>query len=330
MISKCEDPIVVVGAGIAGLTAAKSLKELGYPVLVLEKSNALGGRLATRRIQLTTFDHGAQYFTARNPQFLKILAKWEEVQVVSKWFEKNGPEGGNEFTYIGCNGMTSIAKYLASGLEVHKNSKVGSVYRQATSWQVCLEDGKIIQASGLILTPPLPQTLEILQNSHINIPDEARDFVQQVQYEPCVTLLICLEQQVILEHPAGFYRSFSQKLIEWIADNKQKGISPTGFGLTVQLTPDASRELFELNDLDCFQLIYSEIKSLLKDVKVIDWQIKRWRYALVKNSGAQRFLWIEKLPPLILSGDAFAGPRVEAAALSGLSTAEQIIQYMET
>jgi predicted NAD/FAD-dependent oxidoreductase len=41
---------VVVGAGIAGLSAAEVLQARGVTVVVLEKSRGVGGRLATRRI----------------------------------------------------------------------------------------------------------------------------------------------------------------------------------------------------------------------------------------------------------------------------------------
>jgi predicted NAD/FAD-dependent oxidoreductase len=51
--------IVVVGAGLAGLTAARSLVAGGHDVLVLDKGRSPGGRMATRRIGGATFDHGA-------------------------------------------------------------------------------------------------------------------------------------------------------------------------------------------------------------------------------------------------------------------------------
>ncbi|MSO32728.1 MAG: FAD-dependent oxidoreductase, partial [Ilumatobacteraceae bacterium] len=58
--------VVVVGAGIAGLTAARALSHAGHSVIVLDKGRSVGGRMATRRIGDATVDHGAQFFTVRS------------------------------------------------------------------------------------------------------------------------------------------------------------------------------------------------------------------------------------------------------------------------
>jgi len=55
--------IAVVGAGMAGITCARTLQQAGHQVTVFEKSRGLGGRMATRDSAFGSFDHGAQYFT---------------------------------------------------------------------------------------------------------------------------------------------------------------------------------------------------------------------------------------------------------------------------
>jgi renalase len=65
--------IAIVGAGMAGITAARTLIQAGYRVTVLEKSRGAGGRMSTRRSEFGSFDHGAQYFTVRDARFRRMM-----------------------------------------------------------------------------------------------------------------------------------------------------------------------------------------------------------------------------------------------------------------
>lgn len=53
--------IIVIGAGIAGLTAARLLQSQGYTVIVLESTTRVGGRLKTNRSLDFAFDEGASW-----------------------------------------------------------------------------------------------------------------------------------------------------------------------------------------------------------------------------------------------------------------------------
>jgi len=71
----------IIGAGLSGLSAARHLAAQGLRVVIVEKSHGVGGRAATRRIQLPDgtqhlIDHGAQFFTARDPLFRSQVTAW--------------------------------------------------------------------------------------------------------------------------------------------------------------------------------------------------------------------------------------------------------------
>src|SRR5579862_200717 len=52
--------VAIIGAGMAGLAAARTLTAAGCRVVIYEQSKAVGGRVATRRIEGCILDHGAQ------------------------------------------------------------------------------------------------------------------------------------------------------------------------------------------------------------------------------------------------------------------------------
>src|SRR6218665_2074841 len=63
----------IVGAGMAGITCARTLAQAGHEVMVVEKSTEAGGRTATIDTPFGSFDAGAQYFTVRDPRFAQAV-----------------------------------------------------------------------------------------------------------------------------------------------------------------------------------------------------------------------------------------------------------------
>ncbi|HEX8781145.1 MAG TPA: FAD-dependent oxidoreductase, partial [Nocardioides sp.] len=66
---------VVVGAGVAGLVAARDLVAAGHEVLVLEGSATIGGKLRLARVGGVAVDVGAEAMLARRPEGLDLAAE---------------------------------------------------------------------------------------------------------------------------------------------------------------------------------------------------------------------------------------------------------------
>lgn len=117
--------VAVIGAGISGLMTARTLRDLGFDVTVFEKSRGLGGRTATRRVDPgLSFDHGAQYFTVRDPHFVRHVEAWVEQKIAAEWTGRIVTIDGTNVRlktdqthrYVGVPGMKAIAHHLGAGL----------------------------------------------------------------------------------------------------------------------------------------------------------------------------------------------------------------------
>src|SRR5260221_3661146 len=65
--------VVVIGAGVAGLAAARYLKSAGMQVTVLEKNPYVGGRVHTDCFEGLKVDTGAQFMTNFYAHTLQII-----------------------------------------------------------------------------------------------------------------------------------------------------------------------------------------------------------------------------------------------------------------
>lgn len=321
MSSSC----VVVGAGLAGLVAARSLAGAGWQVQVFDKGRAVGGRMATRRISGGTFDHGAQFFTVRHELFEHMVASWQEAGVVRQWshgFEpRHHPDEPEGFPrYIGIPGMTAIPKLLARGLEVHCGTGVAAVRRSPSTWQVELENNATLQADALLLTPPAPQVLALLQAGEVELAAADRQVLEQITYEPCLCLLALLDGPSQLPAPGAV--QLGSEPVAWIADNAQKGISGKP-AVTIHAGPIFSQEHWQDDDQSLARQLLGAAHPWL-GAAAVQHQVKRWRYSRPLGLTSTPCLALSSQPTLLVAGDAFGGPRVEGAVLSGLAAAELI------
>jgi len=318
------DRCLIVGAGMAGLTAARLLKENAITPIVLEKSKGVGGRMATRRIEKGVLDHGAQFLTARDARFQKLVAEWEARGVLREWCQgfpsDTGPrlcDGHTRYKAVG--GMTALAKHVARDLDVHLNTPVTAIRSAKGRWNVGTGTGESFEADALILTPPVPQALEIMEVSALPIPKATRDLLAGIHYDPCMTLLALLEHPSAIPDPGGM--RFSDGPVAFLADNHRKGISPDALCVTIQSSAEFAKTRGEDSDEAVARSLLIAVEKWVDASTVRAFQVKRWRYSMPLELYPDPCLLVLSDPPLILAGDAFGGPRVEGAALSGLAAA---------
>jgi len=107
------DRVVIIGAGLAGLAAARRLNHAGHEVLVLDKGRRIGGRISTRRAEGYLFNHGAQFVTARSAEFSEICLCAEQTGRMALW-----DIGRKAPCFSGMPAMRGLAEMLGEGLNI--------------------------------------------------------------------------------------------------------------------------------------------------------------------------------------------------------------------
>lgn len=133
--------IVIIGAGLAGLACAQALKQNGHTPTLFDKGRGLGGRMSTRRAQLSsgtvTFDHGAPFIAAQDAGFNAELERWREEGLVAPWPMEYGK------AWVGTPTMNAPITHLAKDHDIRLSSHVMGLLRDGTRWLVLLNDGSL-------------------------------------------------------------------------------------------------------------------------------------------------------------------------------------------
>lgn len=323
MVTSC----LIIGAGISGLLAARELSSRGVNITILEKSRGVGGRMATRRSLSGIYDHGAQFLTARDPAFVEITKEWRSLGLLETWSHgfqsETGKRSGDERPrYSGAGGMTAVPKHLAYPLNVLLNQRVSEIVRSGGMWTARTVEALSFTAEALILTCPLPQALALIESPEPLLARDIREQLGKIRYNSCVALLVGLDGPSRVPPPGGL--ALGPEPVRWLADNQQKGISPDATTLTVHAGPKTSAGLMESTDIQVAETLLSAVRQYIGS-NITETIVHRWKYAEPTMTFPSRTLTVATGPPLLIAGDAFGGPSVEGAALSGIASAEALV-----
>jgi predicted NAD/FAD-dependent oxidoreductase len=309
---------VVVGAGLAGLMAARMLAADGRPVLVLEAADQVGGRLATRRLGTGLFDHGAQFFTVRSDVFAAEVEKLCESGVVYEWCRGfNEVDGYPRFAAR--HGMQALAEHLAAGLDVRTGTVVEAVAPSAGGcWTVHGRDIEI-DAAAVLLTSPVPLSLALLDAGRVALNPAHEQGVRDLRYHSVLAVMAVLDRPSAIPSPGG--RQLADGPFSFVADNAAKGLSPIPT-VTLHAAHDLSAARWDDDPAVVLPELLELARPWLGAAEVVQAELVHWAHAGPVMPWPDRCC--EVAPGVVLAGDAFGGPKVEGAYLSGRAAGEAL------
>lgn len=318
---------LIIGSGVSGLLVGRHLQANGIDVTIIDKGRRPGGRLCTKHIGEATFDHGAQFITTRNRGFREKVESWLAAGAVKPWYK--GPLGNTR--YVGSGGMANLPVFLAEGLNVRSSERITGIHLSKNVWKVkSLPYGedtpREYEGDFLVLTPPVPQSMALLNESNVEIDYDAEEELNRIQYTKCITVLAQLDGPAGLPQPGAM--DLNLEALRWLGDNSAKQISKLPGSLTINSSPRFAEAHWDSPDEVRIPLMLKAAKPFLR-AEVVSATSHRWGFSEPKR------VYFEKQPfrkdfllepelRLAMCGDGFNGGRVEAAALSGINLAAEL------
>lgn len=345
--------IAVVGGGMAGVVAARTLVQAGHRVTLFERNNGFGGRMATQRTEFGGFDHGAQYFTVRDKRFETALRS-NATAVVRPWSASTvrvldelghvlaSAPPPTEPHFVASPGMSALVTLWAQPLahpELHGglaartllDTRVTRIERDALhpeQWQMRAEDShggqQVIGGfDRVVLALPHPQIHDVLLAS--GLAPELRRALTPVHVAPCWTLMVAFPQamQPGLPHlgPQWNAARSTHHRISWLARESSKPGRDPIERWTVQASPAWSTKHLE-DDAERAKGKLLKGFAEITGIRATPTHAVafRWRFAQTQTPLGTSHLF-DKALGIGLCGDWCLGHRVEDAFVSGLELA---------
>jgi len=327
--------IAVIGAGLAGLSCAQALLQAGHTVHVFDKARGPSGRMSTRRAEDDNgpwqCDHGAQYFTARNPAFRAEVARWQQAGVAALWNARLASFDGNAWTtpatplerLVGTPRMTSPAAWLVQHLGepalAQWQTTVQRLDHSEGGWAITSAEHGLHSPhySAVLLAVPAPQAVPLLAP----VSPAGAAIAASARMRGSWAVMLRYASPVALPWEGAFINTGP---LRWVARDSSK---PGRTGQETWLL-HASPEWSEAHIEDSAEAVTTALLAAfaaLGGPAPLAATAHRWRYADTEPALTQGSWWDAQMR-LGLCGDWLHGGKVEGAWLSGRALAQQVLK----
>jgi renalase len=317
----------IIGAGIAGLGAARVLQAGGARLQVFDKGRAPGGRVATRRMTLAsgaeiTFDHGAQYVSADAAGLVQHLQPEIDAGQIASW-DVAFDAAVSDRRLVGVPGMSRIGRILAEPFGVALGTEIEALEGEARAWILRTRAGERLGPfRHVIIAVPPEQCARLLAP----VAPDMTAIVRRVRSRPCWTVMLAYAARI-----AGLPDAMERPghALEWIARNASKPGRAAIETIIVQAGADWSERHLEAGNEDVGAVIAAMFHASVLASEPIHVAAHRWRYARVEAPLGPAFLLDDRLG-LATCGDWHLGRDVDAAWRSGSELGETLLPLLRT
>lgn len=319
--------VAVIGAGIAGISAARHLHEAGISVDIFDKSRGTGGRMSSKRTEQGEFDIGTQYFTARNSAFRAAVEHWQEQGWVATWqprlyrIDEQGLQRSDDDQprYVGTPRMTALSRGLIGDIPLHSATRIAELQQVEAGWLLVDTDAQTYGPyQQVIVATPAPQAVPLLESA-----PALANAARQAQMEPGWAVSVGFDAPLAIDLDAAFVRCGP---LDWVCANHSKPGRSEAANWVLQSTPAWANDHLDTPAQEVAEhLVDALAKALgitLPATRFL--HAHRWLYA---RPGEDREWGALAAPELNLyaCGDWCQSGRLEGAWLSGREAAQVLL-----
>lgn len=308
--------VAIIGAGLAGLSCAQTLRRAGVSVEIFEEERYVGGRVATTCLGSDRFDAGTQYLAAQSDEFAKYLTEIVGLGCADTWAPRQWKPGPGktirEPWIVGTPGMSSIVRPLAEGMRVSLGRRVQSLERREKGWHLWFEDESSAGPfEAVAIAVPAAAALPLTERiERLSAP------MRSVLMLPCWALMVRLEQKKISDHDV--FTDVSE-VVRWVArDNTKPGRDPRGEALVIHASSAWSLAAEQADAVEVAEELWSEVGEFLNlpPVRPSRMTALLWREGIVGKALGQTHLYCPETR-VGVAGDWCLGSFAEHAFASG-------------
>jgi renalase len=315
--------VAIVGAGLAGLACARTLADAGLALEIFEKSRGPGGRVSTRReVGIGTFDHGAAFFTVREPAFAARVAALEAEGIVDAFAPRYAHGKEEVGRLVAVPGMNALGRALEAGLDTRYETRIVELLQEPGGWWLHDESGSRYGPYGAVVVAlPAPQAVPLLVRSPALAAQAA-----EAEFAPCWAVMAAWNVPLPLDCDAYHARGSE---LSWAAREGAKPGRGSGERWVLHAAPDWSAQWLEASPEEVIALLLPAFARLAGESLPPPSFVKahRWRYARVLRPVGRKCLYDEPMR-LAACGDWCLGPRIEDAYMSGLAAGEHVLSWL--